>query len=304
MLDESAGYRSERLGGAEPEPPAIGPQEPELIEGRGGPRVSLAVFPTTLTLANGVCGLAAIAVAYGNQLEWSEASKLFWAGLLIYVGMLFDAFDGQVARLTGQTTRFGAELDSLCDTITFGVAPTVILWRFGAMYPNRLTWAIGVLYTLCVLLRLARFNVEQAMGRKSSEFVGLPSPAAAGTVAAFAMALPNPLTYRVPLYPAVVQQLLETVADGLRYVVPLIAVGLSYLMVSRHRYPHLFQQLFGPRRSTFQVGRAFFAVLLVYVLHELVLPLGFCAYCLSPFAQPMRRKLAAWWPRRQAGDTA
>jgi CDP-diacylglycerol--serine O-phosphatidyltransferase len=118
------------------------------------------------------------------------------------------------------------------------------------------------------------------------------------------MALPNPLTYRVPLYPAVVQQLLETVADGLRYVVPLMAVGLSYLMVSRHRYPHVFQQLLGPRRSTFQVGRAFFAVLLVYVLHELVLPLGFCAYCLSPFAQPMRRKLAAWWPQRRAGDAA
>src|SRR6056297_3402798 len=125
-------------------------------------RLTLAVLPTLLTLGNGVCGLAAIAVATSGTLEWENEKQLLVAGILIFAGMLFDALDGSAARMTGQESRFGGELDSLCDAITFGTAPAVLVWRYNdaQALPLKLTWAIGVLFALCVLIRLAQFNVE------------------------------------------------------------------------------------------------------------------------------------------------
>src|SRR6056297_3958842 len=125
-------------------------------------RLTLAVLPTLLTLGNGVCGLAAIAVATSGTLDWENEKQLLVAGILIFAGMLFDALDGSAARMTGQESRFGGELDSLCDAITFGTAPAVLVWRYNdaQALPLKLTWAIGVLFALCVLIRLAQFNVE------------------------------------------------------------------------------------------------------------------------------------------------
>ena len=142
-------------------------------------RLTLAVLPTALTLGNGVCGMAAIAVILGVNLEWEMESKLMVAGILIFAGMLFDALDGSAARMTGQESRFGAELDSLCDAITFGTAPAVIVWQIGNgleaehFIPTKVTWAIGVLFTLCVLIRLARFNVETTEDDTHEGFEGL-----------------------------------------------------------------------------------------------------------------------------------
>ena len=83
-------------------------------------RLTLAVLPTLLTLGNAVCGLAAISIAMSVNLEWELENQLLVAGILIFAGMLFDALDGSAARMTGQESQFGAELDSLCDAITFG----------------------------------------------------------------------------------------------------------------------------------------------------------------------------------------
>ena len=249
-------------------------------------RLTLAVLPTVLTLGNGACGLAAIAVAVSDTLLWPEEQKLQVAGILIFVGMLFDAFDGHAARITNQSSEFGAQLDSLCDAITFGTAPAVIVWRYSEVLPHRLAWTIGVLYALCVLLRLARFNVETKEDDAHDSFDGLPSPAAAGTLASFAIAVPHLASLQSEDYSAAIQQAATYGLQASHYIVPCLALALAYLMVSRFHYPHVFQQLVGRRRSPHQIGQAICAAFLLFVLHELVLPIGFCVFA---FASPLRQ---------------
>ena len=254
-------------------------------------RLTLAVLPTLLTLGNGVCGLAAIAVAMSDNLDWSDQQKLLVAGILIFVGMVFDALDGSAARMTGQESQFGAQLDSNCDVITFGAAPAVIVWQMnnGLALPLKLTWAIGVLFALCVIIRLARFNVETAEDDAHEGFDGLPSPAAAGTLAALVIAMPELASYMDPSYPLRVQWLAEQLLIGAQYFIPALALALAYLMVSRFQYPHVFQQLIRGRRAPHQIGQALFVVIGALLLHWLALPLAFCYYA---FASPVRSWLA------------
>lgn len=250
-------------------------------------RLTLAVLPTLLTLGNGVCGLAAIAVAMSINLPWDDSTKLLVAGALIFGGMLFDALDGSAARMTGQESRFGAELDSLCDAITFGTAPAVIVWRYadGVALPQKLSWAIGVLFALCVLIRLARFNVETTEDDTHDGFDGLPSPAAAGTIAAFAIAMPELAGYASDDYPERVQWLANQLQSASQYFIPALTLSLAYLMVSRFEYPHVFQQMLRGRRRPHEIGQALFVVVGALTLHWLVLPIAFCYYA---FASPVR----------------
>ncbi|QDT03911.1 CDP-alcohol phosphatidyltransferase [Rubripirellula lacrimiformis] len=261
-------------------------------------RLTLAVLPTLLTLGNGVCGLAAIAVAMSENLAWSNEKQLLVAGVLIFGGMLFDALDGSAARMTGQESRFGAELDSLCDAITFGTAPAVLVWRYNDIQalPLKLTWAIGVLFALCVLIRLARFNVETGDEDSHEGFEGLPSPAAAGTLAAFAIAMPELAGYAVPgNYPQQIQHIAEWTMTASHYVLPGLALILAYLMVSRFQYPHVFQQLLRGRRAPNQIGQALFVVIGALVLHWLALPIVFCYYA---FGSPIRTILVRYRSRQ------
>jgi len=250
-------------------------------------RLTLAVLPTLLTLGNGVCGLAAIAVAMSSDsLDWTPESKLFAAGVLIFGGMLFDALDGSAARLTGQASRFGAELDSLCDAVTFGVAPAVIVWRISDSLPQRLTWAIGVLFALCVLMRLARFNVETDEDDDHEGFEGLPSPAAAGTLAAFAIAIPDLADFATgEAYPEWIHVIGSWSLWASHYFIPVLALILAYLMVSRFRYPHIVAQLVRGRKAPNQIGQALFALVGVFLLHSVALPLMFCYFA---FGSPIR----------------
>lgn len=258
-------------------------------------RLTLAVLPTLLTLGNGVCGLAAIAIAVSTStLDWTPESKLFAAGLLIFGGMLFDALDGSAARLTGQSSQFGAELDSLCDAVTFGVAPSVIIWRISDSLPQRLTWAIGVLFALCVLIRLARFNVETSEDDDHEGFEGLPSPAAAGTLAAFAIAIPDLADFTKEAdYPVWINAISQWTLDASHYFIPVLALVLAFLMVSRYRYPHVFAQLVRGRRAPHQIGQAMFALFALFLLHWVALPLVFCYYA---FGSPIRSLVEEYWP--------
>jgi CDP-diacylglycerol--serine O-phosphatidyltransferase len=261
-------------------------------------RLTLAVLPTLLTLGNGACGLAAIAVAMSITLPWPDEQKLFVGGLLIFVGMLFDALDGSAARMTGQSSRFGAELDSLCDAITFGTAPAVIVWRISNVLPNRVNWAIGTLFALCVLIRLARFNVETREDDSHEGFDGLPSPAAAGTIAAFAIAMPDlAATASEETYPEEIRWIATWLLAFSRYFIPALAVALAALMVSRYQYPHIVQQWVKGRRSPQQIGRALFALVSVFLLHWLALPVAFCYYA---FGAPIR----SWFTKPPPADSA
>lgn len=249
-------------------------------------RLTLAVLPAMLTLGNGVCGLASIAVATSISLPWTPQEQLFVAGILIFAGMLFDALDGSAARMTGQSSEFGAQLDSLCDAITFGAAPAVIVWRFSDPLPLRLSWVIGVIFALCVLIRLARFNVETNESDSHEGFDGLPSPAAAGTLASFAIAAPHLESLAHPEHREWVRTAAEWGLVVCEYFVPALAVLLAYLMVSRFQYPHVIQQWMVGRRSPNQIGKALFALAGVFLLHELALPLAFCIFA---FQSPLKQ---------------
>ncbi len=267
-------------------------------------RLTLSVLPTLLTLGNGVCGLAAIAVAMSVNLPWDHETKLLVAGTLIFAGMLFDALDGSAARMTGQESQFGAELDSLCDAVTFGTAPAVIVWRYadGQAIPLKLSWAIGVLFALCVLIRLARFNVETDEDDTHEGFDGLPSPAAAGTIAAFAIAMPELAVYATETtYPENVQWFAQRLLDGSQYFMAALTLSLAYLMVSRFQYPHLFQQWLRGRRTPHQIGQALFVVIGALVLHWLALPIAFCYYA---FSSPIRTLVRRWRKRHSEAAPA
>ncbi|WP_182870845.1 CDP-alcohol phosphatidyltransferase family protein [Rhodopirellula sp. JC639] len=259
-------------------------------------KVMLAVLPTMLTLGNGVCGLGAIAVAVsGAELGWPLEQKLFTSGMLIFGGMLFDALDGSAARMTGQETEFGAQLDSLCDAVTFGTAPAVIIWRISDALPQRFLWAVGVLFTLCVLIRLARFNVETDEDDSHETFEGLPSPAAAGTLAAFAIAMPDLKDLASnKIYPENVQAVADAALVGSHYFIPALAGVLAYLMVSRFQYPHLVAQWVKGRRTTHQIGQAMFALGGVFLLHWLALPIAFCYYSFAAPLRSLMRSRRSW----------
>ena len=256
-------------------------------KGKKKRRLTLAVLPTMLTLGNAACGLAAIAIAISTDFPWPEY-QLSVAGILIFGGMLFDALDGSAARMTGQESQFGAELDSLCDAVTFGTAPAIIIWQMNEVLMQRFTWAIGALFTLCVLIRLARFNVETDEDDTHEGFEGLPSPAAAGTIAAFAIAIPELKSIAAnvdAMYNNRVQTLAQNVDYASHFFVPAIALILAYLMVSRFHYPHIVQQWARGRRPLNQIGQALFAVFGVAVLHSLALPMIFTYFA---FASPIR----------------
>lgn len=249
---------------------------------------TLAVVPTLLTLANGACGLGSIAMATMPQETLGEINGIFYAGVLIYLGMVFDGLDGYVARLLKQTSRLGVELDSLCDAITFTVAPVFIMIGLTNSFPLRFLWAVGTLFMFCGLLRLARFNVEQATGDDNHDwFRGLPTPAAAATLASFAVALPGFERLAANAIPEASWHLSERIVALTGHGLPILTVVLASLMVSRIRYPHLLNQWTRGQRHFFSLVQLVFAVIALIAVHELALPLVFCYYALG-------RPLAVW----------
>jgi len=241
----------------------------------------LPVLPTLMTLGNGTCGLVSIAVLTTAQPELGATSATFYAGVLIYFGMLLDALDGYVARATKQTSEFGIQLDSLCDAITFGVAPVFIMLNLCPVFYLRFLWSIGVMFALCAVLRLARFNVETCERDNHGSFRGLPSPAAAGTVASFAIAMPALLRMSDSSMPDLVQLLSDLSIDLITWGLPLITLVLAALMVSRIRYPHVFNQWFRGRRNFSSLSQLVLAVVAVVTIHELALPLLFSLFAIG-----------------------
>lgn len=134
-----------------------------------------ALLPHLLTTGNLAAGFYAIIKASEGQFDR--------AAFAIIVAAAFDGLDGRVARMTRATSRFGAEYDSIADTVSFGVAPAILAFHAGAFFELGWTgWVMAFMFTACAALRLARFNVSP--GRYRGRFEGLASPPAAGTVLA------------------------------------------------------------------------------------------------------------------------
>jgi CDP-diacylglycerol--serine O-phosphatidyltransferase len=132
-----------------------------------------ALLPHLLTTGNLAAGFYSITLSASGNLDRAALAIIF-AGVC-------DALDGRVARMANATSRFGAEYDSIADTVSFGVAPAMLAFSAGALQELGWTgWVLAFIYTACAALRLARFNVKPE--RYAGRFEGLPSPAAAGMV--------------------------------------------------------------------------------------------------------------------------
>ncbi len=188
------------------------------------------VLASVMTTMNLYMGVTSIFASIGLEFQW--------AATCILLAMIFDMLDGFVARLTRSVSDFGKELDSLCDLVSFGVAPAVLV--FMAYLPEgthlpvspRAESIVGmtgsymaIIYVVCAALRLARFNTYHAEMRHS--FIGLPSPAAAGAIATFVLFL---------MY---FEQRLDAHALGplAYFALGPTSVLLALLMVSSVRYP-------------------------------------------------------------------
>lgn len=276
-----------------------------------------AVLPTLLTLGNAACGFGSITFAAKVGPDDPGANELFVSAFLIFLAMLFDMLDGSVARWAKQTSDFGAQLDSLCDAVSFGVAPAFLMLRinfsmtraadldnaatlvsqFDPFYPPRLLWVIAALFALCALLRLARFNVETEEDDSHAHFSGLPSPAAAATVASFPIALKE-LRFR-----AMGEGTWHRVADWLiplaHYSLPLITLAVAVLMVSRFKYAHIFNQLFRGHRSRVHLITIIFTFAIVFLVRE-AMPLIFCVFAFTPPVRSAWREVTGRRPRSPA----
>jgi CDP-diacylglycerol--serine O-phosphatidyltransferase len=255
-----------------------------------------AVIPSLLTLGNAACGFASITYAakIGPEAVSPEEPVFFFAALLIFGGMVFDGLDGPIARLAKQTSEFGAQLDSLSDAITFGVAPAFLMLKFSHVYPPhllshpRLLWVIAVLYMLCVLLRLARFNVAKD-GEASHEFFrGLPSPAAAGMVASLVIIAPNLGERTDPAMSEFSQRIGEVLISATATCMPVVTLAVACLMVSAVRYPHATNQWLREGQSYPQLVKLIFAIVIIVAVHELAIPLLLLYFVFTP---PL---VAAW----------
>jgi CDP-diacylglycerol--serine O-phosphatidyltransferase len=141
---------------------------PEANRARG-----IYLLPNLFTLSALFAGFYAVVSSMKGIFEH--------ATIAIFVAMLMDSLDGRVARLTNTQTPFGAELDSLSDMISFGIAPAIVIYSFALNYIGKIGWLAAFIYTAAVALRLARFNTRNVHDKRY--FQGLPSPAGAGMIA-------------------------------------------------------------------------------------------------------------------------
>jgi CDP-diacylglycerol--serine O-phosphatidyltransferase len=275
----------------------------------------IAVVPTLLTLGNGICGFVAITFAskigmFGHRTTEATLSDEFhfvWAGWFILFAMLFDMLDGYVARMSRTASAFGGELDSLCDAISFGAAPAFLVLKLGPGWePNRflhqLLGGIAALYLCCTVLRLARFNVDNApdpAGHK--RFRGLPSPGAAGCIAALAI-LRGDFPAKLNLYWAVELDIARGLTGWLvERIAPIGALIVALLMVSNVPYPHVTGKVFAGKKHIGHLIQLLLAVFIISMVRELAPVLIFWIYalvfpCRAFLVRGMRRERAASVP--------
>ncbi len=262
----------------------------------------VALLPTLLTLGNGVCGFLALTETALGLIDVSTGAKdpgkhFHWAGYLILIAMVFDALDGKVARMTRTATNFGAQMDSLCDLVTFGIAPAFLIYALNCEAPGRrepvlherVLTVICVFYAMCALVRLARFTVETTPDDESHQhFTGLPSPAAAGVIASAV----------IPWQPEFAHwPVMSMIVAGVAKALPFIAFFLGILMVSRIRYVHIVNRVFRGLRPFVRLIEIAIVVILIVIFHEVAVFLAFAGYMLTGPILWARMRL---FPRKQA----
>ena len=254
---------------------------------------NIAILPSLVTLMNGLCGFSAIILASrGAGMTWrpnlfpkASVSYFALAGYMIFLAMIADVLDGHVARISKSTSSFGAQLDSLCDVISFGIAPAFIMLKLiEAQMPalqferyqasvlfQRAIYMVAIIYAMCAVIRLARFNAENKEDDTSHlSFAGLPSPPAAGAIVSMVI-LHEDYLPKISVWLNTVPAL---------WALPVITLIAGLLMVTRIPYPHIVNRILrGKKRfSTFML--VLFVLLLIIWNIQLAMAAGFTVFIL------------------------
>lgn len=257
---------------------------------------TVAIAPAAMTLGNALSGFMAIfwASRETDLVVLGHFSPLTIAAALVFLGMVFDALDGSVARLTRQISSFGAQLDSMADMVTFGVAPAFIviqLNHIGAPYFaandmdtwfDRIVLLIAAVYVACCALRLARFNIEHAQttAAEHAQFNGLPSPGAAGTLASMVLC-----------YLTMLDVDFDIGARVAAFTIIATMLAVSLLMISGLPYSHAINRYIRGKGTFLYFGLAVVAVILMLTVPQWSLAGVFIAYALgNPVVYFFR-----WW---------
>ncbi len=227
-------------------------------------RRQILILPSLLTTGNLFCGFFALVSAVEGH--FGRAS------IAILVAIVFDILDGRIARYTNTTSRFGLEYDSLCDLVSFGTAPAILVYTYALKSYGRYGWLAAFLYVATAALRLAKFNIQSAKER--NYFSGLPSPGAAGLIAS-----------------TILFTLWLGVSYPVRHVAILVMVYIiSYLMVSGIPYFSFKKVAFAERHPFYSL--VIFVLLLTVTAAEPVLIL-FCGFLLYALSGPLLLALRA-----------
>ncbi len=244
----------------------------------------ITILPSLVTIINGICGFAAIVFAgKGAKLGPWGVSYFAMSGYMILLAMIADMLDGRLARMNQSTSSFGGQLDSLCDIISFGVAPAFLMLKvlehklsgYAELNPiietflERFIWVSAAGYISCAAIRLARFNVENEEDESAHmSFIGLPTPGAAGVIVSL-----------VILH----QETLPSL-NVIIYALPFSALGTAALMVSRIRYPHILNQyLRGKKPFAYLIRGLLLLVFVIYI--QVALAPIFCGFAASSFVK-------------------
>ncbi len=291
----------------------------------------ITILPSLVTIINGACGFAAISFAsYAASSGAGEFSYhrftvpyFAMAGYMILLAMLADMLDGRLARMSQSTSSFGGQLDSLCDVVSFGAAPAFLMLKIAEQklagieatgvptifisLLERFFWLAAAAYFSCAAIRLARFNVENEEDESAHmSFVGLPSPAAAGVIASLVIfhqeAVPDILTHPGRDWTAgVVNFLLD---DLVIYVLPMVAIALAVLMVSRIRYSHVINQYMRGKKPFAHLLRALLFFGLVIWSRQVAFVMIFCGFAASGFLRWFYYSVIRKGRRAAAGSPA
>lgn len=232
------------------------------------------ILPNLVTAASLFAGFYSIV----SSLNGNYSTAAIW----IFISAVCDGLDGKVARMTGTTSKFGVEFDSLADLVAFGVTPALLMYAWALRPFGRLGWVAAFLFLVCGALRLARFNV-QVDTVESKRFVGLPIPAAASMVASTVL-----LFYHFG-WPSSFKKLAIL---GLIYL-------LAFLMVSNFRY-YSFKDPAFIKRQPF--GFLLLAVVLLIVIAAEPVVMTFAVLLLYVLSGPV--DFIVTWPRRRRLEKA